>query len=370
TDFAVVSHTLLFDDKLSVLAGARRDSYDEHIVELRRGANLANKISDESQSGTTYSAGAIYYIGPVGFFANYSENIQPPNPGSQPLIGGARPHPEQGSGLDYGIRISTGDNKYYAVLSRYDTKSEGHLVENPIGLRGIWQKYNLVKGLSTESGNGSLAYSDTTARDVTGYELELTANPIKGLRIQASYAKPEATVVDFYPGARAHFAENLSTWNAAANGTENTQSNRDALKAEIASVQAALNNAKPGVVQADSIKYTASLFTHYTFQSDSLKGLSVGAGVAKTGRKYVGLFDNKPTWADATQSTSAVVAYETKIAGYAWRFALNVDNVLDDKDPVVTNYHWGYRDQNGGLVSDSFYLPAPRTFRLSARVTF
>lgn len=370
TDFAVVSHTLLFDDKLSILAGARRDSYDEHIVELRRGANLANKISDESQSGTTYSAGAVYYVGPVGFFANYSENIQPPNPGSQPLIGGARPQPEQGSGLDYGIRISTGDNKYYAVLSRYDTKSEGHLVENPIGLRGIWQKYNIVKGLSTESGNGSLAYSDTTARDVTGYEFEVTANPFKGLRLQASYAKPKATVVDFYPGARAHFAGNLAAWNAAVNGTENTQSNRDALRAEIASVQSALDNAKPGVVQADSIKYTASLFAHYTFQSDSLKGLSVGGGVAKTGRKYVGLFDSKDTWADATQSTSGVVAYETKIGGYPWRFALNVENVLGDDDPVVTNYHWGYRDQNGGLVADSFYLPAPRTFRLSARVTF
>ncbi|MBA3849797.1 MAG: hypothetical protein C0502_07350, partial [Opitutus sp.] len=367
---AFVSHTLLLDEKLSILAGARRDSYDERIVELRRGPNLTNRISDESQSGTTYSAGAIYYFGVFGFFANYSENIQPPNPGSQPLIGGARPKPETGTGLDYGIRVSTADGKYYAVLSRYDTKSEGNLVENPVGLRGIWQKYNLVKGLSTESGNGSLAYSDTTARDVTGYEFEVTANPLKGLRLQASYAKPEATVVDFYPGARAHFTSNLALWNTAVNGTEGTASNRDALRAEIASVQTALNNAKPGVIQEKSVKYTASLFAHYTFTGGVLKGLSLGGGTAKTGKLYTGILDDKQTWGSAVTTTSAVIAYETKIAGYPARFALNVDNVLDKDDPIITGYHWGYRDQNGGLVADQFYLPAPRTFRFSARFTF
>jgi outer membrane receptor protein involved in Fe transport len=369
-DVAVVSHTLMFNEKLSVLAGVRRDSYDEHIVELRRGPNLTDKISDESQSGTTYSAGAVYYFGPVGVFANYSENIQPPNPGSQPLIGGARPSPEEGKGLDYGIRISTGDGKYYAVLSRYDTESEGHLVENPIGLRGIWQKYNRVKGLSTESGNGGLAYSDTTSRDVKGYELEITANPIKGLRLQASYAKPEAKVVDFYPGARAHFAQNLALWNATANGNEGTASLRDELRAEIASVQTALNNAAPGVTQEKSVKYTASLFAHYTFTEDVLKGLSLGGGMTKTGKMYTGILDNQETWGSDVTTTSAVIAYETKVFGYPARFALNVDNVLDEDDPIITGYHWGYRDQNGGFVADQFYLPAPRTFRLSARFTF
>lgn len=369
-DFAAVSHSLLFDEKLSILAGIRRDNYDEDIRELRRGPNLTDKLSYESESGTTYSAGAVYYFNWLGVFANYSENIQPPNPGSQPLIGGTRPSPEQGTGLDYGIRVSTGDGKYYAVLSRYDTKSEGHLVENPIGLRGIWQKYNLAKGLSTESGLGSIAYSDTTARDVTGYEFEVTANPFKGLRIQASYAKPKAVVVDFYPGARAHFAQNLTTWNAAVNDASLNASNRDNLRGEIASVQAALNNAVPGVVQAGSVKFTASLFANYTFSDDVLKGLSFGGGVARTGKLYSGIFDGKDTYADAVTTTSAVVAYETKVAGRPVRFAVNIDNVLGEEDPVVTGYHWGYRDQNKGLVADQFYLPAPRTFRLSARFTF
>ncbi len=369
-DLAVVSHTLLFDDTLSILAGARRDSYDEHIRELRRGPNLTDKISDESQSGTTYSAGAIYYFKWLGLFANYSQNIQPPNPGSQPLLGGSRPSPEEGKGLDYGIRVSTGDGKYYAVLSRYDTTSEGHLVENPVGLRGIWQRYNIARGVASDSGNGSLAYSDITSRDVTGYEFEVTANPFNGLRLQASYAKPEAVVVDFYPGARAHMAANLATWNATVNNTALPVSARDALRAEIAGVQSALDNAKPGVIQSGSTKYTASLFAHYTFTGDALKGFSVGGGVAKTGKKYAGIFDNKPAYADATTSTSAVLAYETKFGRVPARFALNIDNVLGADDPVVTGYHWGYRDQAGGLVADQFYLPAPRTFRFSARFTF
>jgi outer membrane receptor protein involved in Fe transport len=370
TDFAVVSHTLLFNDNLSILAGARRDKYKENIRELRRGPNLTDKISNESQSGSSVSAGAVYFFKSIGFFANYSENIQPPNPGSQPLLGGARPNPEEGSGLDYGIRLSTGDGKYYAVLSRYDTTSEGHLVENPIGLRGIWQKYNLAKGLSTESGNGSLAYSDTTARDVTGYEFEITANPFEGLRIQANYAKPEATVIDFYPGARAHFNANLATWNAAVNDTSLPAGARSDLQGQIASVQSALNNAKPGVIQSGSVDYTASLFAHYTFSGDMLKGVSIGGGMNKTGRSYAGEFDGKSAFGSTRTDTSAVLAYETKIRGVPARFALNIDNVLDEDDPIITGYHWGYRDQAGGLVSDQFYLPAPRTFRVSARFTF
>ena len=370
-DLAVMSHTRLFDDKLSVMAGIRRDSYDEHIRELRRAANNRDdKISDESQSGTSFSAGAVYYFNWLGVFANYSENIQPPNPGSQPLLNGTRPSPEDGKGLDYGIRVSTGDGKYYATLSRYDTKSDGHLVENAIGLRGIWQRYyNAQPSIARDPKKNDLAYSDTTARDVTGYEFEITANPTKNLRLQASYAKPEATVVDFFPGARAYYAANLATWNGAI-ATANTVSNGDALRSEIASVQSALDNAKPGGIQSGSVKYTASLFAHYTFTNDTLKGFSVGAGVAKTGKKYAGLFDNKPVYADATTSTNAVIAYETKIGKVPARFALNIANVLDDKDPIVTGYHWGYRDQSGGLVADQFSLPAPRVIRLSARFTF
>jgi outer membrane receptor protein involved in Fe transport len=52
------------------------------------------------------------------------------------------------------------------------------------------------------------------------------------------------------------------------------------------------------------------------------------------------------------------------------RFALNIDNVLDKKDPIITGYHWGYTDPSGTHIKDAYYFQAPRTFKLSARFTF
>lgn len=370
-DLAVMSHSRLFDDKLSVLAGIRHDSYEEHIRELRRAANNKDdRLSDEREGGTTYSAGAVYYFNWLGVFANYSENIQPPNPGSQPSLNGSRPSPEAGTGLDYGFRISTGDGKYYATLSRYDTTSDGHLVENPIGLRGIWQKYYDSKpSVARDPKLNDLAYSDTTARDVSGYEFELTANPTKNLRLQASYAKPDAKVVDYYPGARAYYATNLATWNTAI-ATADTVSHGDALRAEIASVKNALDQALPGAKEGGLVKFTANFFANYTFTNETLKGLSVGGGVAYTGKSFAGVLDNQEYYGSKVMTTNAVIAYETKIGKVPARFALNIANVLDDKDPIITNYHWGYTGADGKHIADGYLLPAPRVIRLSARFTF
>jgi hypothetical protein len=47
-----------------------------------------------------------------------------------------------------------------------------------------------------------------------------------------------------------------------------------------------------------------------------------------------------------------------------------VDNVLGDDDPIITGYHFGWVDDAGHNVANAYLLPAPRTFRLSARVTF
>jgi hypothetical protein len=370
TDYAFVSHSRLFDDRLSVLLGARHDSYDEKLLELRRGPNLTDRIVRESDSGTTYSAGLVYYFSALGVFANYSENIQPPNAGSQPYLNGDRPAPEKGQGLDFGIRFSTDDGKYHASLSRYDTESEGRNVENPVGIRGIWERYNVATGRNQQDGFGSVAYSDTTSLDVSGYEFEITANPLPNLRLQASYGLPDATVVDFYPGARAHFAENLATWNTALNATTNPTHRAD-LQNAIASAQNTLDQAQEGAPQQGSVDYTASFFANYTFTEAGLKGFSVGGGTSFTGKRYLGTFNNMEHFGNTIRSVNAVFGYATTMFGDTKvRFALNIDNLLDEDDPIITGYHWGFADPTGREVPDGYYYQNPRTYRLSARFTF
>lgn len=369
TSYALFSHTRLFDDRLSIALGIRNDSYDERLLELRRGPNLSDRVSRESDEGTTYTAGGVYYFGWLGVFANYSQNILPPNAGSQPYINSARPKPEEGEGFDYGIRISTGDGKYYATFSRYDTKSKGRNVENPVDIRSVWQKFNVARGANADSGLGSLAYSDTTSLEASGYEAELTANPIRNLRVQASYGLPDTKVIDFYPMTRAHVAENLAAWNAQLASTTNPSQASD-LRNAIATAQDKLAQSVEGAKQQGSVDYTASAFANYTFDREALKGWSFGAGVSYTGRSYQATYDNRKHYGSSIHSVHAVVAYETKFGRTQARFALNVSNLFDYDEPIVTGYHWGYADASGRHIRDAYYFQPPRTFRLSARFTF
>lgn len=369
TSYALFSNTRMFNDKLSVALGVRNDSYDEHLVSLRRGPNLSDQIVNESDSGTTYTAGAVYYFNWLGVFANYSQNILPPNAGSQPYISGARPGPEKNKGYDIGFRVSTDDGKYYGTVSRYYTKTDNRNVENPVGLRSIWQNYNNARGVAQDSGFGSLAYSDTTAMEGRGYELEITANPTKHLRLQASYALPETEVLDFYPMSRAHVNEYLSTWQAQVSATTNELLAAN-LRNSIASVQDALAQATGGTPQQGTVDYTASIFANYTFDQDVLKGWSFGAGASFIGKAYLLTANGDKYYGDGYSTLNAVIAYDTKVRDVKLRVALNIDNILDYDEPIVTSYHWGYEDSTGRRIRDGYYFQNPRTIRLSARLTF
>lgn len=361
-DVAFMSHSRFFNDKLSILAGARQDRYKENLRELRRGPDLTDNLAYESHRGTTYSAGAVYYFHWLGVFVNYSENFQPPNPGSQPLLSGQRPDPETGEGLEYGLRVSTGDGKYYATLSRYDTKSKGRLVENPVGFRAVWDRfYNEQPDLPRDTTRTGLSYSDTTSLDVTGYEFEVTANPTESIRLQASFGKPDARVVDYYPQSRAYFAAHEATWAAV---------NSPVVATEVANVRDKLNQSTPGTLQQGLVDYTASLFVNYTFLGDTWKGFSIGGGASRIGRTYAATYDGQRYYGSSVTTTSLVLAYETRLGRFPARIALNVDNVLDEDDPIVTSYHSQYVDRSGTHIRENYSLLAPRTYRLSMRLSF
>lgn len=369
TSYALFSNTRLFDDDLSIVLGLRRDEYDEHLVSYRRGPNFTDSTADESDSGMTYTAGAVYYFGWLGVFANYSENLLPPNAGSQPYLSGERPGPEQNEGYDYGLRVSTKDGKYYASISRYDSTSANRNVENPIGIRGVWQKYNLARGVSQDDGFGGLAYSDTTAMEARGYEFEITANPLSNLRIQANYTRPETEIVDFYPMSRAHVDANLATWNQQlANTTDPTRQSE--LRNEISRVQDSLAQSVAGAPQRRSVDYTASVFANYTFLADALDGFSIGAGASYTGKPYAGSYAGEEYFGSSVRSFSAVLAYETTIGRAKARFAVNVENLFDYDEPLVIDYHGDYVGRDGRHIRNAYYYQTPRMLRFTARFTF
>ncbi len=370
---AAVSHTRLWNDKLSILAGIRNDKYEHHKVGAHSGS-----IVDDSASGTTYSAGAIYYIKWLGFFANYAKNFDPIGPGKQNGLNGQPFGPSTGKGYEYGVRISTDDGKYYASISHYNSKSQDRIFNGgKPDFQGMWRNYYDSLGQAYVTSRTTLNYDDTEALDVSGSEIDLTANPTKSLRLSFNYGKPESKIADALAESRAYYAANLATWQtattAAAGGSATAATN---LRNQITSTKGILDQNLAGKTKTGLVDYTLSFFAHYTFRNETLKGFSTGGGFTQTGKQYVGDFgapDGQTKFAhfaDKRVTTSAVFAYETKIQGIPARFALNIDNVLDDTDPIVTGYHWGWVTAPGKAVPNAYILPSPRTFRLSARFTF
>ena len=368
-NIAAVSQTRLWNDRLSIVLGARRDTYEHNRQELQSG-----RAVDDSASGDTYSAGAIYYFGWLGVFGNYSKNFDPIGPGKLPGLSGLPFGPSTGQGSDFGIRISTKNGRYYASLSRYDTKSRDRIFNGgKPDFAGLWRKYYDALGQPRDPLLSNLAYDDTEALKASGYELDFTANPTSNLRMSVTYGKPDSKIVEALPGARSYFAANLPAWTSAAGGT--SVASQD-LRSQITSTQNTLDQNVAGRTKIGLVDYTASIFANYSFGHETLNGFSVGGGVAFTGKQYVGQFgapDGQPKfpyYGSAQRSTTLVLAYQTKISSYPVRFALNVDNVLDQKDPIITGYHFGWVDAAGHNIPNGYILPAPRTFRLTARVTF
>ncbi len=372
-NIGVVSHTRLWNDALSILAGARRDDYD-----YRKVGAFTRNVTEDGADGTTYSLGAIYYWKAVGVFANFSQNFDPIGPGRQNGLDGNPFGPAEGESLEYGFRFSTGDGKYYASISRYDSESTGRIFNGgKPDFQGMWRNYYDALNQPWDTSRTTLPYDDTEALDVSGYEVDLTANPLPSLRVSFTFGKPDSKIVDALPGARAYYAQHLATWQTATTPAEGGSAEAaQNLQNQIASSANTLAQNVAGKTKTGLVDYTASVFANYTFLGETLKGFSVGGGIAYTGEQYVGEFgapDGQPKYAhygDARLTTNLVLAYETKLGEIPARFQLNVDNVLDDRDPVVTGYHWGWITSPGRAVANGYFLPSPRTFRLSARLSF
>lgn len=364
------THARLFDDKLSILVGARHDRYDHYKIEtIARTVGGPLTTVQDGASGTTYSAGAIYYLGPVGVYANWSENFDPIGPGRNPSLSGVPFGPATGKGLETGLRFSSRDGKYYATVSYYDSKSQDRITGTKIGFGGIWNNYFDARGEARNPVLGTLAYDDTEALHVSGHELELTANPTKQLRVQASYGKPNSEFIDALPGQRAYFATNFAAWDAAARLTTNPTAST-ALRNALTNAQVTLDNNVAGRTRTGLVRYTSNAFANYTFSEGLLRGFSIGGGASRTGRTYVSTIRSTFYYRGEQLTTSLRLGYNTRLRNVPTRFALNVENVLDDRDPIVSTFDGGYRDTNGVAIPNGFILRAPRTIKFSARFTF
>ncbi len=158
-------------NNLSAMVGLRIDHFDNE-------GNLTNPDDDYDQTTLSPKFGLLYQpikdkLSVFGNYQNGFTNVAPqlvgnPEEGPQTL---KTFDPEQANQLEFGVKTNLFSNKLNATISYYDIKVKDRVITDPSS------PFNKIQGGEVVS---------------KGFEVEINANPIKGLNIRAGYSKNDS----------------------------------------------------------------------------------------------------------------------------------------------------------------------------------
>lgn len=374
-DYDQIASTFqFFNGRLTLLGGIRRDGF--HMTQQN---NITNATTGLPEMGATIiPAGAknptavvgaklrqnydpisrnggvvLFPLRWFGVYANYSETFSTPSSGAA-LLDGSAPPVSRSKGQDYGIKIVV-DSRLDLRLNYYQSRQEDNLVSN-INTTETDRIWNNI-GRSDMAG---LSWRDTQTLRLQGYEFEVTANPVRSLRLTYNLAFPKVTNVDSYPRFKAYVAQYLPTWQAGANDPTNTNANQ--IKTDISTVQTAIANLVTGATTNNTTKYTSNVYATYTVPSGLLKNVGFGLGANVRGKTKVGntaASAYEYLYMDSYYVVASHVSYERRFGNIRAKFQINVSNLLNN-DKLLTTAYADYRV--GGLSSNPA-VRLPSTFR-------
>ncbi|OAB78022.1 TonB-dependent receptor [Cochleicola gelatinilyticus] len=162
------SDVVNFTENLSAMVGLRLDRFDNE-------GNLSNIEDDYDQTTFSPKFGILFQPikDKVSIFGNYQNgftNVAPqlvgnPENGPQTL---QIFDPEQANQFEFGVKTNVFNNRLNATISYYDIKVKDRVITDPSS------PFNKIQGGEVVS---------------KGFEIELNANPIKGLNVRAGFSK-------------------------------------------------------------------------------------------------------------------------------------------------------------------------------------
>jgi hypothetical protein len=366
--YGAFSQTRLWDDRLNITLGMRRDSYDVFKVGIRPDIAHNTPVLGNG-AGNTYSVGAIGYITDwLGAFVNVSDNYQPAAGGLAPSLFGVTRGASFGKGENAGLRVSTKDGKYYASVTFYKDTAQTVLGGNDPGFQNIWSDYFNAGGTATDLGpagqvtgtvghySAQMQYNTTYDVEFKGVEFEVTANPTKNLRLQLHYSSPKGQRTNNGTEAVAYFNQHLAEWQTVAGpSTSFTQK----VASDITNAQKSFAVAAIPTLAAGVPKDQFNAFVTYSFTEDTLKGLDIGFGATEEGARQLDQVNRTPAYT----TYSMLVGYSTSFVAMDHklhtRFQLNVDNLFGNDTLVFQGY-------NGTTGMDYNFIP-PRKLTFSVK---
>ena len=368
----------------------------------------------------TKSLGSVVHVSSwLNPSVNYSETFNPQKAYALQL-GGGIVAPTVSTGWNFSNRLELFQRKLDVNLTYY-TSDE---INNPQTVNGF--PFNtLLQAIplgSTTSLNKRgvpvfISGSDLQTRQAKGYEIEVTANLMKGLRITGSGSIAYVYSLNGAQLTRAYIAINgpvlkqiaqdagvaidanniatVDTTIPAAQRSPDVQAATDAYN-QIYSSYKSLNTARATQSNQPIVKF----FGDYTIQEGRTKGLRLGLGVQYRGREILGnragdtvVDPSNPTKAipDPTRTIDTLLYSPkgdytvTSTVGYLWKIGrqtvqlqLVVNNLLNDKSVYWTNSTNGaatsaLRPRGGDYTSPArekvpvgFGLKTPINFNFSA----
>ena len=355
----------IWNDRITVVGGLRHDKYQSYEYAIgtfnaTTGRPATTAILEKELATDVFSGGLTYFPVPaLGVYANVSETFNPIGAGDPSLF---LKQFDQTSGLGYsgGLRFRLRDGAIVGSIGYYDTTEK-----NRVTGFGVTEINRIWNNIQRTEKTFPTSYRDTSDISSRGYELDVVANLTKNFRLRAGFGTPSTKQSNALPDTIRYLEENLPVWTAAL--TAPTTTNLAQINSDIAALRTRIQSGNEGRALNNQADYTANVFGNYSFAAGGLKGVSLGGGASFVGRRIIGnqitnAFDYIK--APAYYTTTATVGYGFKVFARQLRLQLNINNLLDYKDP----YYTGIRTLSGRNYRDAFYYIEPRKFILSATV--
>jgi outer membrane receptor for ferric coprogen and ferric-rhodotorulic acid len=280
---------------------------------------------------TNRTAGAVFNLTPwLAVTASYQESAMFTDNVGTDLYGNAR-QPTSGSGSDLGLRFNLLGGRVNANLIRYDNTAENYATNISAALQSeVNDAFNT--GRTTPSPDLILGNSDSNNRTTQGWELELTANPIRNWTTRLALATTQDYRSTSVPQFRAK-VEAAKRYLASL-GKSATEIDTALSGSDIYLEGQNDENRQPR-------RYRGSFVSRYDFRSGPLQGFSVGGSVRWSRgarRNPGGLFITGVLVVPERQNADECVfspffKYSRKFGRVNWAAQLNIDNVFNN----VTN---------------------------------
>lgn len=436
----IAAQSFWFKRRLVTTAGFRWDEQDSYQFlprlirppgyETSTGLNVIDDQSEISKTvltGGTRSVGAVLHLNHwLSLYGNKSSAISPIAAWKFGPDGLKGPN-QEGQGLDVGVKFAAFENKLSLDIGYYDTATVGSSSRYGLSVKADgttpWAWDAIFETLNQpdtgpqilNTGNAAavnaviakypairpvwLSDADVGDRASTGYEARLVANPVRSLRLRATFSITETerenemafTQTAFFQ--LKNYIDELKSQNPGANignltrvAGRTTMSIDDNIAAidQYTAEQIAASNS--GFA---SSKYRASFNGTYDLPG-RLKGWTTGLGMRYASARVVAgyqivdpakpnlILDTIPVYGSSDINWTAMLRYATRHSFFGRNtrlsFQLNVENLMNVAGPEVRRYSLIRVAPGAPLPAigepSIIFIRAPRSWNLSAKVDF